>query len=211
MAQIEGGHVDDRVGAVPGPDSVNRHVTGPGTGPGSVPGLVCLKWAMCKRGYSYVCRRGLYVVYIVTQTPSFRRSRDLDKSNKFRPMQELTNDYYSEIKLHNIFRIAYRPLTLVLIKKNQQLHSRSQYRNDNEAAPAIGGFVHKANVLCFVSLFSQKCVWGIHFTPYLADVYVWGIRYIHVYRECLIIFSEAFHLRWINFTKSFYLRWHPFV
>ena len=30
MAQIEGGHADDRVGAVPGPDSVNRHVTGPG-------------------------------------------------------------------------------------------------------------------------------------------------------------------------------------
>ena len=50
MAQIEGGHVDDRVGAVPGPDSVNRRVTGPGTEPGSVPGLVRLKWAMCKRG-----------------------------------------------------------------------------------------------------------------------------------------------------------------
>ena len=53
MAQIEGGHVDDRVGAVPGPDSVNRRVTGPGTEPGSVPGLVRLKWAMCKRGYSF--------------------------------------------------------------------------------------------------------------------------------------------------------------
>ena len=51
MVQIEGGHVDDRVGAVPGPDSVNRRVTGPGTEPGSVPGLVRLKWAMCKRGY----------------------------------------------------------------------------------------------------------------------------------------------------------------
>ena len=47
MAQIEGGHVDDRVGAVPGPDSVIR----PGTEPGSVPGLVRLKWAMCKRGF----------------------------------------------------------------------------------------------------------------------------------------------------------------
>ena len=51
MAQIESGHVDDRVGAVPVPDSVNRHVTGPGTEPGSVPGLVRLKWAMCKWGY----------------------------------------------------------------------------------------------------------------------------------------------------------------
>ena len=39
MAQIEGGHVDDRVGAVPGPDSVNMRVSGPGTEPGSVPGL----------------------------------------------------------------------------------------------------------------------------------------------------------------------------
>ena len=81
----------------------------------------------------------------MTQTPSCRRSRDLDKSNKFRQMQELTNDYYSEIKLHNIFHI--RPLNLVLIKKNQQLHSRSQYWNDNEAAPANGGFVHKANTV----------------------------------------------------------------
>ena len=50
MAQIEGGHVDDRIGAVPGPDSVNGHVTGPGTEPGSVPGLARLKSAMCKWG-----------------------------------------------------------------------------------------------------------------------------------------------------------------
>ena len=50
MAEIEGGHVDDRVGAVPGPDSVNRRETGPDTEPGSVPGLARLKWAMCKRG-----------------------------------------------------------------------------------------------------------------------------------------------------------------
>ena len=57
---------------------------------------------LCTR-HSYVCRHGLYVVYIVTQTPSFRRSRDLDKSNTFGQMKELTNDYYSEIKLHNIF------------------------------------------------------------------------------------------------------------
>ena len=54
MAQIEGGHVDDRVGAVPGPDSVNRRVTRQGTEPGSVPGLVRLKWAMCKRGYTFI-------------------------------------------------------------------------------------------------------------------------------------------------------------
>ena len=48
MTQIEGGHVDDRVGAVPGPDSVNRRVSGPGTEPGSVPGLARFKWAMLK-------------------------------------------------------------------------------------------------------------------------------------------------------------------
>ena len=50
MAKIEGGHVDDRVGAVAGPDSVNRRVTGPGT----EHGLVRLKWAMRKRGFSVV-------------------------------------------------------------------------------------------------------------------------------------------------------------
>ena len=50
MTQIEGGHVDYRVGAVPGPDSVNRRVSGPGTEPGLVPGLARLKWAICKRG-----------------------------------------------------------------------------------------------------------------------------------------------------------------
>ena len=50
MTQIEGGHIDDRVGAVPGPDIVNRRVSGPGTEPGSVPGLARLNWAICKRG-----------------------------------------------------------------------------------------------------------------------------------------------------------------
>ena len=54
MTQIEGGHIDDRVGAVPGPDSVNSRVSGPGTEPGSVPGLARLNWAICKRGL--VCR-----------------------------------------------------------------------------------------------------------------------------------------------------------
>ena len=50
MTQIEGGHIDDRVGGVPGPDSVNRRVSVPGTEPGSVPGLARLNWAICKRG-----------------------------------------------------------------------------------------------------------------------------------------------------------------
>ena len=55
MTQIEGGHIDDRVGAVPGPDSVNRRVSGPGTEPGSVPGLARLNWTICKRGYCFSC------------------------------------------------------------------------------------------------------------------------------------------------------------
>ena len=54
-----------------------------------------------------------------------------------------------------------RPLNLVLIKKNQQLHSRSQYWNDNEAAPANGGFVNKANASCFqVMIFRDCCAEG---------------------------------------------------
>ena len=71
---------------------------------------------LCAR-HSYVCRNGLYVVYIVTQTPSFRRSRDLDKSSTFGQMKELTNDYYSEIKLHNIFHIAYKAIEFSTNKK----------------------------------------------------------------------------------------------
>ena len=81
----------------------------------------------------------------MTQTPSFRRSHDLDKSNKFRQMQELTNDNYLKLSYVAYSVLNIRPLNLVLIKKNQQLHSQSQYWNDNEAAPAIGGFVNKAN------------------------------------------------------------------
>ena len=81
----------------------------------------------------------------MTQTPSFRRSRDLDKSNKFGQMQELAKDNYSEIKLCSIFRIEYKAIEFSTNKKNKQLHPRSQYWNDNEAAPANGGFVNKAN------------------------------------------------------------------
>ena len=90
----------------------------------------------------------------MTQTPSFRRSRDLNKSSKFGQMQELTNDNYSEILCYIAYSILnIRSLNLVLIKKNQQLHSRSQYWNDNEAAH--GGFVHKANSWL-------ECTWPEH-------------------------------------------------
>ena len=70
----------------------------------------------CAR-HSYVCRHGLYIIFIVTQTPSFHRSRDLDKSNKFGHMHELTNDNYSEIKLCSIFRIEYKTIEFSINKK----------------------------------------------------------------------------------------------
>ncbi len=53
----------------------------------------------------------------MTQAPSFRRSRDLDKSKKFGQMQELTNDNYSEIKLCSIFRIEYKAIEFSTNKK----------------------------------------------------------------------------------------------
>ena len=65
-----------------------------------------------------------YAVYIVTQTSSLRRSRDLDKSNNFRQMQELTNDYYSVIKLHNIFHIAYKAIEFSTNKKEPTITFR---------------------------------------------------------------------------------------
>ena len=72
-------------------------------------------------------------------------------------MQELTNDNYSETKFYSINSILnIRPLNLVLIKKNQQLHSRSQYWNDNEAAPANGGFVRKARFILLTPSVSDK-------------------------------------------------------
>ena len=80
------------------------------------------------------------------QTPSFRRSRDLDKSNKFGQMQELTNDNYSEIKLCSIFRIEYKAIEFSTNKKEPTItFPIRQYWNDNEAAPANCGFVNKAN------------------------------------------------------------------
>ena len=72
-------------------------------------------------------------------------------------MQELTNDNYSEIKLYSIFHIEYKAIEFSTNKKNQQLQSRSQYWNDNEAAPANGGFVNKANAIWKMT-HSQKCV-----------------------------------------------------
>ena len=82
------------------------------------------------------------------QTPSFRRSRDLDKSNKFGQTQELTNDNYYEIKLYSIFRIEYNVIAFSTNKKEPTI---TFPRNDNEAAPANGGFVNKVNV--FLNVF----------------------------------------------------------
>ena len=96
---------------------------------------------VCAR-HSYVSRHGLYVVYIVTQTPSFRRSRDLDKSNRFRQIQELTNDYYSEIKIHNIFHIAYKAIEFSTNKKEPTITFPIPILERQRGSPCHGGFVH---------------------------------------------------------------------
>ena len=71
--------------------------------------------------HSYVCRRGLYVIYIVMlQTSLFRLSRHLGNSNKFGQMHELINDNYSDIKLY-----IEKALNFLLIEKNQQLNACS--------------------------------------------------------------------------------------
>ena len=70
----------------------------------------------CTR-HSYVCRRGLYVIYIVTSKPSFHRVRDLDISSKFGQMPALTNDNYSEIKLYSVFHIEYKAIEFSSNKK----------------------------------------------------------------------------------------------
>ena len=84
----------------------------------------------------------------MTQTPSFRRSRDLDKSNTFRQMQELTNDY-SVIKLHNIFHIAYKAIEFSTNKKEPTITFRipilERQRGSHWSWRCNGGFVHKAN------------------------------------------------------------------
>ena len=82
-------------------------------------------------------------------------------------MQELTNDYYSEIKIHNIFHIAYKAIEFSTKKKNQQLHSRSQYWNDNEAAPVMADscirrISHALSLrifqtLCNMPVLQEKC------------------------------------------------------
>ena len=85
----------------------------------------------------------------MTQTPSFRRSRDLDKSNTFGQMKELTNDYYSEIKLHNIFHIAYKAIEFSTNKKRTNSFIPDPNIGTTTRQPLImaadGGFVHKAN------------------------------------------------------------------
>ena len=53
----------------------------------------------------------------MTITPSFRRSRDLDKSNKFGQLQELTNASDSDIKLYSIFDIEYTVIEFNTNKK----------------------------------------------------------------------------------------------
>ena len=65
----------------------------------------------------------------------------MTQTNKFRQMQELTNDYYSEIKIHNIFHIAYEAVEFSTNKKEPTIH----IPDPNIGSPCYGGFVHKAN------------------------------------------------------------------
>ena len=94
----------------------------------------------------------------MTPKPSFRRSRDLDKSSKFRQMQELTNDYYSEIKIHNIFHIAYKAIEFRTNKKQPTITFPIPILERQRDSPCHGGFVHKANCVCpvFVTGFKKK-------------------------------------------------------
>ena len=78
--QIEGGRIiiNYRVGAVPGPDSVNRRVS---AGPGTEPGLARLKWAICKRGYRVLTNvyNGVFGTHWATRifVPPSRQNRSI--------------------------------------------------------------------------------------------------------------------------------------
>ena len=65
-------------------------------------------------------------------------------------MQELTNDYYSEIKLHNIFHIEYKAIEFSTHKKESTITTPDPNIGTTTRQPLImadnGGFVHKANV-----------------------------------------------------------------
>ena len=67
--------------------------------------------------YSYACRRGIYVICIMTKRPSFRRRRGEGRSNKFGQMQELINDTYSD----SIFRIEYKDIECITNKKESTI------------------------------------------------------------------------------------------
>ena len=85
----------------------------------------------------------------MTQTPSFRRSCDLDKSDTFGQMKEVTNEYYSEIKLLNIFHIEYKAIEFSTNKKRTNNFIPDPNIGTTTRQPLImaadGGFVHKAN------------------------------------------------------------------
>ena len=67
----------------------------------------------------------------------------------FGQMQELTNDCYSEIKLHNIFHIAYKAIAFSTNKKEPTTFIPDPNIGTTTRQPLImaadGGFVHKAN------------------------------------------------------------------
>ena len=58
---------------------------------------------------------------------SSRRSRDLDKSNKYGQMEDLTNNNYSDIKLYSIFHIEYKAIEFITDKKEPTITSSNRH------------------------------------------------------------------------------------
>ena len=58
---------------------------------------------------------------------SSRRSRDLDKSNKYGQMEDLTNNNYSDIKLYSIFHIEYMAIEFITDKKEPTITSPNRH------------------------------------------------------------------------------------
>ena len=103
------------------------------------------------------------------------------------------------------------PLHLVLIKKNQQLHSRSQYWNDNEAAPANGGFVHKANHPLRRSVLYKGHIHPIVHHPPVAIQDTWIIIYnldffVTIIDYLFISIFMKFYIYFLCVTKKTYYK-----
>ena len=80
-------------------------------------------------------------------------------------MQELTNDYYSEIKIHNIFHIAYKAIEFSTIKKEPTIIFPIPILEWQRGSPCHGGFVHKANGMIVRNTWGYKNPLVISLSP----------------------------------------------